>query len=1253
MKQKIPFLKSTSNYWAIILGLLLIQGVHAQTRSLPSVLEALSEHYKVFFSYDADLLLKEQSDFKIKHSETTEIAIDRLLTKAGFSYDRFEEKYYVIYQKGFERPTSLPTQVEKPTQRKKQTKKRKQQKLLSSMLLDAEEGIPISDAFIFIRNTSISTTSDLSGTFQLEVGDFARGELVITHLNYKTLTFSLSEMTSLPEVIPLSPKNLAFAEVKVKAKRLNSKKRKQWLKQFTKALFGEGFNRRGMKLLNPEVVWFQEKEGELVAEAVDYLSIYNPSLGYQLRFYLEEFRTKGEDQIVYTGKVYFEDKKVALAIKRQANAIKIERKRKKTHQRSKKYFFRGLLTGDLDSEQFPFGEAILDENRRVLYFNPLTLDSLILKRGLFQDTLLTDNFFAFSNKKMIATWGRTSALNNYATCYLFAKEGRIILDHSGEIVNPKEIIEVGYWTTRRLANLMPMEYNFVRPLVGGKEADDVVSSLANKVNKLPQEKVYLHLNKPFYSLTESIWFKAYLCNAHNHSNNTLSKVVYVDLIDPTGEITKSWILHKDKVMAGDFRFNNRHQAGEYQIRAYTQYMQNEAPEFFFQKSFWVYDYGIKGEAVTTNKTQPIVPFFHRLKVIFYPEGGQLINGLSNNIAFKVTDNEGKPLEVSGKIKVETEETITNIKTQHEGLGLFNLTPKAGKVYKAEFEYNGTYFSFHLPKIQTEGMVMRVNNRNPKKVFIDIQATNEDLIDGAFLVGHVRGQIFCFFEEIEHGTPILFSKKSVPTGLAHFTLFDGKYRPIAERLIFNEVGMETDVISLKADKVKYQPREKVELEIVSQLKEKMADLSVSITDQSIVNYSLFSDNLPSYLLLNSDLPKTIPNVNFYLQDMDKPKRYWLDLYLMTYGWRRFNWSDLMETEKPALAFSPETGYSLKGYTTEKKNPDKRLPAQVMLTSLNNNFLYETQSTDEFGNFHFRNLPYLDSISFIIQGRIQNNKNTLDNRSEKVEMEGERMIDFHFETIGKPKIELNQTKEKRELNSQLLEKYLNYEKQSNTLDSIYNSIWNIDFDQEIVVKAKRKRPFKFGNTYDLNQMDWVHPQKNGTSLMSYLYPRFNYEIDFQKGKLYLVQGRKKTPLSISINGMGADKNGSNPARFLSLNADLIDYVFFDRKCSCISITTRDIPRSLQIKLESGILNVDHPGYLKAREFYAPDYSQSLPIHQAPDLRTAIHWAPTIELTKDQPAKLSFYAADTPTTYEIRVEGLTADGKPIFKTMHLEVE
>ena len=133
---KIDAFKVNYRCWAILLCLFFIQNLDAQTRSLTTILESLSKEYEVFFSYDADLLSEEQVVFAPKEKETAEVAIERLLTKVGLSYDRFEEKYYVIYQKGYEKPSNYRTQKKAI---KKPKSKKKSQKIWSSILIDGEE----------------------------------------------------------------------------------------------------------------------------------------------------------------------------------------------------------------------------------------------------------------------------------------------------------------------------------------------------------------------------------------------------------------------------------------------------------------------------------------------------------------------------------------------------------------------------------------------------------------------------------------------------------------------------------------------------------------------------------------------------------------------------------------------------------------------------------------------------------------------------------------------------------------------------------------------------------------------------------------------------------------------------------------------------------------------------------------------------------------------------------------------------------
>ena len=551
--------------------------------------------------------------------------------------------------------------------------------------------------------------------------------------------------------------------------------------------------------------------------------------------------------------------------------------------------------------------------------------------------------------------------------------------------------------------------------------------------------------------------------------------------------------------------------------------------------------------------------------------------------------------------------------------------------------------------KSSGAVIRINNRQKEKLFIDLKATDEAILTEAFLIGHVRGQIFCLIEEIDNQKPIVIQKASFPTGVAHFTLFNQMGQPLAERLIFNEIGLEKEVLTLNTTEKTVKSRAKITLNVqavIDSLNWESANLSLSVTDQSLVKYAKDYGTLSNYLLLNSALAHPIPDAAFYLTEIDNTKRFWLDLLLMTYGWRRFVWQDLNENKTARLPFLPETGYHLKGYTTFKDQPDSRAPTEVLLTSLDQSMIYETQTTDEEGNFNFQNLPYLDSIHFIIQGRVLKKKRK--RKEDAIELAGDRMVDFHFEKAEKP---LVAPLEKGTLPVDFsLESYLAYEKQSDQLDSIYNSIWQIDFDQEVVVKATRRR-YRVGNTFDLNQMDWIHPTKRGIYLLATLGGFGYYELNPLGDKLLWAYRGEKYPVSISINGFGADKNGSNPYRFLGLDADMIDYISVNG--NGISVTTRGIPRSLEIKLESGILDFSHPGYEAAREFYAPNYAEQLDSHKAADLRTAIHWEPTIYLTKNTPTTISFYAADSPTTYEIRLEGVTNTGIPISKQTFLMVE
>ena len=98
---------------------------------------------------------------------------------------------------------------------------------------------------------------------------------------------------------------------------------------------------------------------------------------------------------------------------------------------------------------------------------------------------------------------------------------------------------------------------------------------AMRFNELyPQEKVYLHFDNTGYFKGETMWFQAYVVRADNGQLSDLSKIVYVELLDPAGNIIEKEIVKiEDGVGYGDIQLDSIiFVTGFYEVRAYTRYM---------------------------------------------------------------------------------------------------------------------------------------------------------------------------------------------------------------------------------------------------------------------------------------------------------------------------------------------------------------------------------------------------------------------------------------------------------------------------------------------------------------------------------------------------------------------------------------------------------------------------------------------------------------------------------------------------------
>lgn len=121
--------------------------------------------------------------------------------------------------------------------------------------------------------------------------------------------------------------------------------------------------------------------------------------------------------------------------------------------------------------------------------------------------------------------------------------------------------------------------------LSAQQMQDTVVTHFNIVEKVPQEKLYLHLDKPFYGAGEKIWFKGYLVNAVTHLDNMPSNFIITELINRSDSIVERKKIRRDSLgFHNAFTLPPTLPAGDYYLRGYSNWMLNQEPDFFYSRN---------------------------------------------------------------------------------------------------------------------------------------------------------------------------------------------------------------------------------------------------------------------------------------------------------------------------------------------------------------------------------------------------------------------------------------------------------------------------------------------------------------------------------------------------------------------------------------------------------------------------------------------------------------------------------------------
>ena len=890
------------------------------------------------------------------------------------------------------------------------------QRTISGRITEAEDGNPIPGASVFIDGTKVGISSDTEGFYKLIIPGPGSYTLSVSHAGYKPV-FKDIEPGKSAIIMDVEMNYYELEEVSVTAK---VKFRKQDINLFWDMIFGEKPSKKTIFAVNPgDVFYFYNRETNILTVTSRIpIQIFNLETGYHIEYLLKRFtHNYNTNETFWEAKFRFTELEPVNIF--QEN--KWEKNREKVNKVSIYRFVKSLYDNSLDENGFQLSNSL----GQIKLENYLSIDSVLNTKTLYipQDSTL-----------FLICYGKPAVRDNLFFNKIKTPNGPVQIFPDGTFKNPLGFSPQLF--TKGLTGLnmfLPLEYNYNIDSCIIEEPGNIFSgseiaakgSLKNTVSKSPlsnlnfnyinsfntqfnfytQEKVYLHFDNTSYYQGDNIFFKCYVVTSEQNQLSELSKTLYVELLNPGGEILDKRILKIENGQChGDFSLNHiPFYSGYYEVRAYTKYMLNFGEDVIFSRVFPVFDkqkiegdyeekkmlrwgrygpvgYPSKRENPQKGKT---------VNLSFFPEGGNLVQGIESCVAFEATDETGNPIDITGFIINNEKQELCKLATLHEGRGIFTYTP--GDIRKkdiAEVEYSGKKYRFDLPQSLPQGIVMEVDNlSSPDSIIVNFRK-NSNTPAAKFGVAVISGGILqnsFYFEAKDEISSYKIDKTQLPSGVSRIVLFNSESKILCDRLVFT---INDDVLEIKAktNKQTYKPYELVEMEFSVEDKDSNpvnTTFSLSIRDGA--NEVEYKRNILTDLLLTSEIKGYVRDPSFYFEGIAgqarndrlnqeiagdpesssgrNDRKSLLDLLLMVQGWRRYSWEQITANETqnaafPQLKYLPEQGIETQGTVVSfaRKIPKPKVDVSLSLRKLeeentNSNLLFETFVTDSKGRFNF--------------------------------------------------------------------------------------------------------------------------------------------------------------------------------------------------------------------------------------------------------------------------------------------------------------
>lgn len=742
------------------------------------------------------------------------------------------------------------------------------------------------------------------------------------------------------------------------------------------------------------------------------------------------------------------------------------------------------------------------------------------------------------------------------------------------------------------------------------------------------EKIYLHSDKSFYTAGEILWFKIYVLNAQTNHLSLKSKVAYVELLDAKNTpLLQAKIALNGKGGNGSFQLPLGLTSGYFKLRCYTNWMKNQGLGSFFEKQITVVN-----PLKSLESNTAVAPSLYRLDI--FPEGGDLVKGLLSRVAFKFSKNNGKGADGRGYL-LDEKDTVLRFQPFKFGLGSFDFRPQPGHVYKIVFVANdGNIISKILPEPVDKGYVMRVEefeNRLKVTVRTNVSAGYPEV----FLQAQTRGETKTTQRSVVADGIATFyvAKSDLGEGVSQLTVFDNQKQPVCERLFFMRPVL-SQIGTLTTDKSVYSTRSQVSL---------LSDSATAMSASSLAVYQLDplqtpeTVNISNYVWLISELRGEVEDPAYYFSSDKEDVKQATDYLMLTQGWRRFQ-SKESSGKKAANQFTSESsGQLITARVTDKQTNEPASDVQVFLSIPTTKFKLFSSRSDKNGFVRFAVQDYSGPGDLILQTNSQKDS------VYKIEILSPFSTDYTDPIASDPLLEKSNA-------GSLVNHSVDMQTQQIYLHDSIRKFLSPFIQDTFPYYGQSIYTYKLDDYTRFTTMEEVLREYvreinvgvkgSGSSLRIKMFNEDEREL-YTQDLLVTVDGVPFFNPNVIFT--------VDPLKIRKIDIITKNYVLGNSIYHALANFVSYQGDFKNFEPDSKATVIDYEGLQLQREFYSPDYStEGLRNSRLPDLRSTLYWQPNVSTTN-----LTFYTGDNKGKYIAVLQGMTPDGKTIFRSVTFEVK